>query len=601
MAVWKHYSPLDLSEGEIRLLILEPGDEDQPIAGTLTHTHLKEPRPYQALSYTWGSSANQVPISINGYPFMVSSNLYAALLEFRDRGKEIVIWIDAICINQGDIEERNAHVPMMHEVYSRAARVIVWLGRESEDSNLAMTLLPTIIYDAISNPDDYPNILAGRLSQEEMRLTWRPLARLFARPWWTRVWVLQEVALASSHITVRCGGAEQPWKFFVVVGVILHDAFVAGAFNHHPRIISDSILAGITVSSWPSEITSNYPTKDKSWTLEHALTKLGRLRDATDPRDKVFGVLNLMPVDQWPCRPDYSLDIRTLYVKVALHIIEKNNDLHLLASCVTGDWPTTDAHLRGRFRRSPITGNIPSWVPNWTQMRYNPPFPGGIESTATVEKQPAITSNNNRDPCFRVESGDILVVFGRLLGEIGAVGGQPVITRPYDLFDGSKMLAFANFIYIHLLGTKTEEVTSEMCLDTEWTLMTCFTSKPLSFTKTHYASWRQSGSPEPSSHFVDVVISRLHGRQVMSTSNGHLGLVPFGAKAGDCVAILKGCHVPMVLRPVEEEEAKGKGKGPSRPQRYIVIGEAYAQGYDAVPLDEDPQFQSMEFQEFWLQ
>ncbi|KAI0453016.1 heterokaryon incompatibility protein-domain-containing protein [Xylaria acuta] len=599
MAAWQHYSPLNLSQGEVRLFILAPGEEDQPIAGTLIHTHLRAPDPYQALSYTWGSSAIQVPISINGYPFMVNGNLYAALLELREQGREIVVWIDAICINQADIEERNAHVPMMHEVYSRAAQVIVWLGRESEDSNIAMALLPTIIYDTISNPDEYTDILARRSSPEEMRLTWRPLARLFARPWWTRVWVLQEVALASSHITVRCGRAEQPWKFFVVVGVILHDAFVVGAFHHHPRILNDSILAGITISSWPSEIASNYPTKNKYWTLERALTKLARLREATDPRDKVFGVLNLMPVDQWPCRPDYSLDVRTLYVKVALHIIEKNQDLRLLATCARGDWPTTDAHLRSQFRRSPITG-IPSWVPNWTQMRYNPPFPGGVESTITVEQQSAITSRNNWDTCFRVESGDILVVFGRILGEIVAVGGQPVITRPYDLFDGSKMLAFANFVHRHLQGIKSE-LADEMSLDAEWALMTCYTNKPLSFTTTHYALWRQSGSPWPSSDFMDVATARLHGRQVMSTSNGRLGLVPYGAKSRDCVAVIRGCHVPIVLRPVEDEEVEGKGKEPSRPHSYIVIGEAYVQGYDTISLDEGTQFQSPEFQEFRLE
>ncbi|KAI8952961.1 heterokaryon incompatibility protein-domain-containing protein [Xylaria longipes] len=598
MAAWQHYSPLNLPQGEIRLFILAPGEDDKPIAGTLVHTFLRAPDPYQALSYTWGSSAIQVPISINRHPFMVNSNLYAALLEFRKQRKEVVLWIDAICINQADIEERNAHVPMMHEVYSRAARVIVWLGRESEDSTLAMTLLPTIIYDTISNPDEYTNILASRSSPEEMRLTWRPLARLFARPWWTRVWVLQEVALASSHITVRCGKAEQPWKFFVVVGVILHDAFIVGAFHRHPRIFNDSILAGITISSWPSEIVSTDPEKNKSWTLEHALTKLARLRDATDPRDRVFGVLNLMPVDQWPCRPDYSLDVRTLYVKVALHIIEKNKDLRLLASCTRGDWPTTDAYLRSSFRRTPITG-IPSWVPNWTQMRYNPPFPGGIESTVTVEEQLAIASKNSRDVYFRVESGDILVVFGRILGEIIAVGGQPVITRPYDLFDGAKMLAFANFVYKHLQDIKSD-VTNEMCLEAEYALMTCYTNKTLEFTNTQYASWRQFGSPELSPDFIDVATARLHGRQVVSTSNGRLGLVPFGAKSRDCVAILKGCHVPIVLRPVEDVEPDGKGKEPSRPHCYTVIGEAYVQEYVS-PLNQDPQFQCTELEEFRLE
>lgn len=191
------------------------------------------------------------------------------------------------------------------------------------------------------------------------------------------------------------------------------------------------------------------------------------------------------------------------------------------------------------------------------------------------------------------------MVFGSILGEIVAVGGKPIITRPYDLFDGSKMLAFAQFVYEHFERTKPK-VTDEMCLDAEWALMTCYTSNPLSFTRTHYAAWRQFGALQPSSDFIDVATARLHGRQVMSTSNGRLGLVPFGGRSGDCVAVLKGCHVPIVLRPVENEEAEGKGEELSRPHGYAVIGEAYVQEYDMVRLDQDPQSSSAEFQEFWL-
>ncbi|KAH8901883.1 HET-domain-containing protein, partial [Coniochaeta sp. PMI_546] len=133
------YSPIDVRNGEIRLLLLAPGGPHEQISGVLIHTKVNDRRQkYEALSYTWGSSEFKTPITINGCPCLVNINLLAALLELRSDGEERLLWIDAICINQDDVVEKGVHVPLMHHVYQNASRVIVWLGCASDDSDQAL-------------------------------------------------------------------------------------------------------------------------------------------------------------------------------------------------------------------------------------------------------------------------------------------------------------------------------------------------------------------------------------------------------------------------------------------------------------------------------
>ncbi|KAK0640610.1 heterokaryon incompatibility, partial [Cercophora newfieldiana] len=94
---------------------------------------------YEALSYTWGSPVHKCPITINNRPCLIWGNLYTALLALRYEDKPRHLWIDAICINQDDIAEKNLHIPQMHLVYQRAASVTVWLGPPFEDSDVAFS------------------------------------------------------------------------------------------------------------------------------------------------------------------------------------------------------------------------------------------------------------------------------------------------------------------------------------------------------------------------------------------------------------------------------------------------------------------------------
>lgn len=161
---------LPLREGEIRLLRLLPGCDDVAVRCELvqlpwlptvgfdqdgsvkrsqqTPSASSSIEKYEALSYTWDTesvtSHNTVPISLNGYSFAVTANLESALRHLRHDVSSRTFWIDAICIDQGNNAEKEQQVRVMHQIYDRAQHVIVWLGPESANSDLAMTFAQEI-------------------------------------------------------------------------------------------------------------------------------------------------------------------------------------------------------------------------------------------------------------------------------------------------------------------------------------------------------------------------------------------------------------------------------------------------------------------------
>ncbi|KAH8746730.1 heterokaryon incompatibility, partial [Hyaloscypha sp. PMI_1271] len=163
---------------------------------------------YIALSYTWGDHTPTAPILLDGQRFFVTKNLYSFLQHFRQPPGygSFVYWIDAICINQGDVREKDKQVQRMKQIYEGADEVYVWLGPEADDSHLAMRKLDSLNkYFRQQGPDEAaPQIMMSLMNQEDTswmfgppsepfdERPWRALEKLFARPWWTRVWIIQE-------------------------------------------------------------------------------------------------------------------------------------------------------------------------------------------------------------------------------------------------------------------------------------------------------------------------------------------------------------------------------------------------------------------------
>lgn len=136
------YCPLDRAKGENRLFHLHPGSDGDVISGSLECHELGSAREsFDALSYVWGEIGDCTTIVVDETPVSVTKSLEAALrgLRFQDRPR--TLWIDYICINQGDIEERNQQVANMGLLYEFAKSVLIWLGEETPDTAVGMKVL----------------------------------------------------------------------------------------------------------------------------------------------------------------------------------------------------------------------------------------------------------------------------------------------------------------------------------------------------------------------------------------------------------------------------------------------------------------------------
>ncbi|SPO01583.1 uncharacterized protein DNG_04256 [Cephalotrichum gorgonifer] len=224
------YRPLS-DDDEIRLLLLSPARSlEAPISCSLHHTLLSTAPRFEAISYCWGTKGTSEDILLDGRPFRVYENAQAALRRLRLPTEPRWLWMDAICINQEDYGEKNVYVPLMGNVYERAEQVLIWLGEagnpmlrrvlstikpgRSDDEN-EIAFAKEIRLD--SEPKLHNNPLSKHVSWfgihksyliEEVR--YGEIRELLSRPWWTRVWIIQEVVVAKKLLFV-CGSETFHW------------------------------------------------------------------------------------------------------------------------------------------------------------------------------------------------------------------------------------------------------------------------------------------------------------------------------------------------------------------------------------------------------
>lgn len=300
------YKPLDTSRLQIRLLRKESPAGSQTIQckiRTVDFSTWSGPT-YKALSYTWGEPNIQRDrhILIDGKEFMVRENLYCFLQTLP--GDETLFWIDQICIDQSNVLEQNHQVQFMSNIYRGAAEVVVWLGSAVDGSNYAMNVLDTGSYDS-------------RLAMDP---TNRTTDALFQRPYWKRLWVIQEIMLARS-IVVQCGTKQINWS-----SLEIH--FLTGrALRSTPGRMFDG-FAYIS-SSAAQEIVR---ARD-SFSGQHSLKLSSVLADfsewnCSNPRDKVYGLLGLVD-ERLRVEIDYQKSVEEVLVDVVRKIAQNETFMSL--------------------------------------------------------------------------------------------------------------------------------------------------------------------------------------------------------------------------------------------------------------------------------
>ncbi|KAK4072005.1 hypothetical protein Trihar35433_4069 [Trichoderma harzianum] len=410
------YEAVD-SQGDdhrIRLLTLTPSqDPSEPIHISLSVVKLSDEPSFEALSYCWGDATDKLLIFCDEVPFPVTKNLESALRHLRQTEGERTLWIDAICINQDNIPERNHQVSIMKDIYRKARHVVVWLGSAEEDSDLVFPLCERMVekrldlleFDefTLGNEDIYgPNkkeLIKKRLAAAQKR---RELAesttgigeangdaaisgtiaqslaatdkqvdatdgteeddesdatseeitaffRLLSRPWFSRCWVIQEACLAQ-EASVQCGNKSIGWLEFYLGFTISIIMGAKGLEGRPDRIFRSGLILMMLVKAKMLNADPTQQGVSLLWLLQKVLPLA-----ATDPRDKVYSILGLVKggaAAEYGITPDYTLSVEECYTKAAMAVMSQMKNL--------------DALVLDHAASSPL--NLPSWVPDWSHL-----------------------------------------------------------------------------------------------------------------------------------------------------------------------------------------------------------------------------------------
>ncbi|KAK0648983.1 heterokaryon incompatibility protein-domain-containing protein, partial [Cercophora newfieldiana] len=196
MAPKTPYTPLSTKGSEIRVLTLlpSPGEPDRPIQCRLRVVSLNNNPEYEALSYVWGNTAERKPIEVDGCEMQVTTNLEAALRRLRHATHERYLWVDALCIDQDNVEEKETQIPLMEKIYTLAAPALIWLGETTSPD------LDAFFSIANEEPKDRQRRIARTVlcfHPWERRKTYAAQAfcgmmELVSLPYWSRMWTIQE-------------------------------------------------------------------------------------------------------------------------------------------------------------------------------------------------------------------------------------------------------------------------------------------------------------------------------------------------------------------------------------------------------------------------
>lgn len=435
------YKPLDVAR-ETRLLTLKLGDYDDPLIGSLSHVALSEQPSYEALSYVWKSSSNKSPpdpdldvtvgvlgkhirkleklrfgdlkkhddyidlyfaagglrdpgqITCDGLHMPIGGELQSALRRLRLLDRPRVLWIDALCIDQNNLEERAKHVQQMARIYAGAEKVLVWLGEpwgvDSRAFEVISTLLEKLPLLIESTEQSLLQFTFG--NDKTIRdLPWDGLNQLLQRAWFERVWVIQEIANAAKA-DICIGSLVYDWRAFASVMMLLLTK----------NLVSYLIASGEVLAHHISTMLALINAKVGLQARPSLLPTLMRSRDfkCTLPHDMIYGVLGLCSGhDQGYVTMDYSVDAAEIYTNFTIAHITKRRKINVIYACAK--------------TASVSELSLPSWVPDWTQPCHHEPY---------IFKETGWCAAKNSEIQIRFGDGNkSLFIHGRTLDTIAAV------------------------------------------------------------------------------------------------------------------------------------------------------------------------------------
>jgi hypothetical protein len=589
------YTALDPSQRQIRLLHLHAGNPKDDVVCHFSIISLdNHDVEYEALSYVWGDTTEGCVVTVEGIHMPVTDNLWQALNKLRYPDKERILWVDALCINQDDDDERSDQVSHMNAVYTCASTVEIWLGEAYEgietalrffkDFSTGLTAEGTIVSYAHSEgaiPDDYdPDAsdeeLLDQNGREIMSLMYA-VCEFAYKPWFRRVWTVQEFFLARKS-TFHCG-------VHTVDGAVLEQTLYHLA-KHNKFCCAVSIPFGLQIALNNFFLSTQALRTLRVVRMSFLDCVSGfRFRKATNPRDKIYGLMGLGVGEGTNLvRPDYTLPVERVFEDFVTTFLHRTGNLDILS------------HLRNEQPQGLV---LPTFVPDWSMdlsdlddrdraswltrcsildiydaahgrtVKYEA-HPGALRVRGAVVDTVKTIANRTLDVVQDVRGP--ASAWNEFLDEVMQIAGVPPREKDMGLakrMDFWLMMIAGIAPQLQMLPSNLDDTQPTQQLSDLWDRVSGLE------TDLHegYEKLLRNFNPRTKSenlipdafYAIDYAFGMAQGgRKFMITEHGRMGLVARHAKEGDVVAVLTGGRVPMILRPSGDF--------------FTVVGDAYVHG-----------------------
>ncbi|KAF1950483.1 HET-domain-containing protein [Byssothecium circinans] len=587
------YTALDTTKREIRLLYLHPScakantDSDSPSKDVaneesapdeiyctfslaslddyakpeLEHSSLTELKsePFEALSYTWGDAKDTTLINLEGNRFPVTKNLHCALVNLRLPDKVRILWVDALCINQGNTNERSSQVAMMHLVYGKAWRVVVFLGESWEGCDMAMELITSLAADPTLHldPAQERHVVVNGLDFFSEQMGYH-LHFLLALPWWSRLWTVQEYAVADI-VLFQCGQ-------HLLDGAVFREHDRTRSSHLHccriPPHINKCIPLQLPFHDALDRAANLIMMGEDMTSLDLVkLISLTRNHECSDPRDKVYGMLGLASramVKHNCIQANYSQSVESVYTNLVTASIRDESSLDILSCVLSGHRNLTD---------------LPTFVPDWSSTipRYSANCLAYRRSI--LHSHFVYSASRNTFAELRITSsglGESRGVFVDKVSTVIHIEEEPwasifpqlqevarIETResPY----ASNLTAFWMTI---CGGTIRERSIPRPAEERDFSLYEKFEAW------TRATNFLRLDDREVIDFIVQVQTNSAE-RSFIVTERGYIGMAPTRSAVGDSVVLLPGGKAAYILHPTSDFETSG---------HYEFLGDAYVHG-----------------------
>jgi hypothetical protein len=552
-------------EDEIRVLVLDSGTWSDEITCRLEHVRLSHCPRYEALSYAWESLLKPRRVKCEDKPIEITESLFSALRRLRREDKRKVIWVDAICINQHNHLDKNHQVALMGRIYAQSHKTLAWIKEESDEvmrrvSDYISRLNKYLSSEAegdhnldiCTGPIRITNHVLREISSNWAVEFFEVLGPLFERPWFTRLWVLQEVVL-SRHVEMVFGAWSVPLYDFMRPAAIINHMFSLGHFTDWTMSCNFSNLDAF-VNMGLLKVVSQDGTK-----YSGIFTFFDRAACliASDQRDKIYGLLGLVNTPGFTA--DYTLPADKVFQSFALWCFEWRKKLDVLS----------------RAGISMSESTLASWAPNpdisTTYLHFcdNPRFNASGEISvlsgggSSFSNLWSLSSENTL--CLMGKVIDITEKISRLLDKSEKLGDRGTV------FEMAKMancdmttLSDRNFQRFCLAMICEQIMGADRMPHEELKMRGLY-----QYFQGFLTNSKLNGDAESIDHAYQLVwlvrTSYLQQCQFCITRDDRLSWVPKITEIGDRICVIRGANVPYVLRPKEN------GK-------FALVGECWVQG-----------------------